>query len=162
MKIGLQQIFQNHQRSIADGTLVANETELGLLAEELGFDELWPVEHHFTDYAACPDNTQYLSYMAAKTSRIKLATGAVIMPWNQPVRVAEKVSLLEHLSEGRAVFGMGRGLARCEYEGMGISMAESRGRFDESAAMVIEALESGFIENKTQLALFDTLLNLVS
>ena len=143
MKVGLQQVFQNHGRAVSDGQVVAEEIALGLLAEELGFDELWPVEHHFTDYAACPDNTQYLSYMAARTSTIKLATGAVILPWNQPVRVAEKLSLLDHLCGGRTVFGMGRGLARCEYEGMGIDMAESRQRFDEAAPMILAALESG-------------------
>jgi alkanesulfonate monooxygenase SsuD/methylene tetrahydromethanopterin reductase-like flavin-dependent oxidoreductase (luciferase family) len=146
MKVGLQQVFQNHGREISDGQMVQEEIALGLLAEELGFDELWPVEHHFTDYAALPDNTQYLSYMAARTSRIKLATGAVILPWNQPVRVAEKLSLLDHLCGGRTVFGMGRGLARCEYEGMGVDMAESRERFDEAAPMILAALESGHMD----------------
>lgn len=143
MIVGLQQVFQNHGREVPDGQVVGEEIALGLLAEELGFDELWPVEHHFTDYAACPDNTQYLSYMAGLTSTIRLATGAVILPWNQPVRVAEKLSLLDHLCGGRTVFGMGRGLARCEYEGMGIDMAESRQRFDEAAPMILAALESG-------------------
>ncbi len=147
MKIGLQQVFQNHGRAVPDGQMVEEEIALGLMAEKVGFDELWPVEHHFTDYAACPDNTQFLSYMAARTTRIKLATGAVILPWNQPVRVAEKVILLDYLSGGRAVFGMGRGLARCEYEGMGIEMGESRDRFDEAAPMILEAIETGFIEN---------------
>lgn len=148
MKVGLQQVFQNHGRAVTDGQVVDEEVKLGILAEDLEFDELWPVEHHFTDYAACPDNTQFLSYMAAKTYRIKLATGAVILPWNQPIRVAEKISLLDHLSGGRAIFGMGRGLARCEYEGMGIDMSESRQRFDESAQLVLDALESGFMHNE--------------
>ena len=148
MKVGLQQGFQHHGRAVPDGQMVTYEIELGLLAEERGFDELWPVEHHFTDYAACPDNTQFLSYLAARTSRIRLATGAVILPWNQPIRVAEKVSLLDHLSEGRAIFGMGRGLARCEYEGMGIPMGESRERFDEAARLILDALETGFMHNE--------------
>jgi alkanesulfonate monooxygenase SsuD/methylene tetrahydromethanopterin reductase-like flavin-dependent oxidoreductase (luciferase family) len=148
MKVGLQQVFQNHHREVGDGQMIAEEIELGLLAEALGLDELWPVEHHFTDYAACPDNTQFLSFMAARTSRIKLATGAVILPWNQPVRVAEKLCLLDHLCDGRAVFGMGRGLARFEYEGMGIAMDESRERFDEASRMVLDALETGYICNE--------------
>ena len=147
MKLGLQQVFQNHGREVPDGQMLQEEIALGLMAEDMGLDELWPVEHHFTDYAACPDNIQFLSYMAARTSRIKLATGAVILPWNQPVRVAEKVIMLDYLSGGRAIFGMGRGLARCEYEGMGIEMGESRERFDEAAPLIIDALESGFMEN---------------
>lgn len=66
---------------------------------------------------------------------------------NQPIRVAEKVSLLEHLSNGRAILGLGRGLARCEYEGMGIPMRESRERFDEAAQLILDALDTSFMHN---------------
>ena len=141
-------VFQSYgyDGSVDDGQVVAEEIQLGLLAEELGFDKLWPVEHHAEDYSFCPDNTQFLSYMAARTSRIGLATGAVILPWNAPLRVAEKIVLLDHLSDGRAVFGMGRGLARREYEAFGIDMDSSRERFDEAAPMILAALETGYIE----------------
>jgi alkanesulfonate monooxygenase SsuD/methylene tetrahydromethanopterin reductase-like flavin-dependent oxidoreductase (luciferase family) len=114
--------------------------------EPLGYDKLWGVEHHFTDYSACPDNLQFLSWVAGRTSRIRLATGAVIVPWNDPLRVAEKTALLDHLSGGRAVLGLGRGLARREYAGFGIEMGESRARFDEAARMIVDALDSGFVE----------------
>lgn len=146
MDVGLQMVFQNYRGQWADEEVVAFELRCGELAEELGFDKLWPVEHHFTDYAACPDNTQFLSFLAARTRRIKLATGAVILPWNDPLRVAEKIAFLDHLSGGRAVLGLGRGLARREYAGFNVDMSESRGRFDESARMVLDALDTGFIE----------------
>lgn len=146
MRVGLQLVFQNHRRAIPDHQMVAEELALAERAESLGFDEIWPVEHHFTDYAACPDNTMLLAHLAAKTTRIALATGAVILPWNDPLRVAERLVLLDHLSGGRAVFGMGRGLARREYAGFGIDMEESRARFDEAAPMILAALETGFIE----------------
>lgn len=148
MQFGVQMVFQNWGNRISDTQVYEEEIRLGLLAEELGFDALWPVEHHFEDYSFCPDNTQFLSYMAARTTRIKLGTGAVIMPWNLPIRIAEKIALLDILSSGRLLFGMGRGLARKEYAGMGIDMDESRDRFDESAAMVLKALETGAIEGK--------------
>lgn len=146
MQFGVQMVFQNWGDHIGDDQVYDEEIRLGLLAEELGFDALWPVEHHFENYSFCPDNTQFLSYMAARTSRIKLGTGAVIMPWNTPLRIAEKITLLDHLSGGRALFGMGRGLARKEYDGMGIDMDEARERFDEAAEMVLDTLETGFIE----------------
>lgn len=146
MRIGLQLVFQNYGRRVSDAELFQSEVRLAEMAEDLGFSEIWPVEHHFTDYAACPDNTQLLSYLAARTKTIQLATGAVILPWNDPLRVVEKLVMLDHLSGGRAVFGMGRGLARCEYAGFGIDMEESRDRFDEASAMILEALETGFIE----------------
>jgi len=148
MRVGVQMIFQSwgYDERVTDGDVVADEIRLGVLADELGFDALWPVEHHFDDYSFCPDNTVFLAHMAARTERILLGTGAVILPWNDPLRVAEKLSLLDHLSGGRVLFGMGRGLARCEYAGFGIPMDESRDRFDEAAPMILAALESGFIE----------------
>ena len=148
MKFGLLQIFQNHRSAVSDGAMWEEEARMALLAEELGFDSVWVVEHHFRDYAACPDNLQYLAYLAGRTKRIALATGAVIVPWNDPLRVAEKVSVLDHLSGGRAYLGLGRGLARREYEGFGIDMSTSRDRFDEAAAMILDALDTGFIEGK--------------
>jgi alkanesulfonate monooxygenase SsuD/methylene tetrahydromethanopterin reductase-like flavin-dependent oxidoreductase (luciferase family) len=140
-------VFQSWgYEGVADGAVVADEIRLGELADELGFHALWPVEHHFNDYSFCPDNTVFLAHMAARTRRLLLGTGAVILPWNDPLRVAEKISLLDHLSDGRVLFGMGRGLARREYAGFGIPMDESRDRFDESARMILDALETGVIE----------------
>ena len=146
MKVGLLLVFQNFQGQVRDEEVVHNEMRVAELCEELGFDKLWSVEHHFTDYAACPDNLQFLSWLAGRTRRIELATGAVIVPWNNPLRVAEKVALLDHMSDGRAVLGLGRGLARVEYNGFGIDMGESRDRFDEASRMIIDALDKGFIE----------------
>jgi alkanesulfonate monooxygenase SsuD/methylene tetrahydromethanopterin reductase-like flavin-dependent oxidoreductase (luciferase family) len=144
--VGILLIFQNYLGRGRDEDMVRAEMRVAELAEPLGFDKLWCVEHHFTDYAACPDNLVFLSWLAGRTERIRLATGAVIVPWNDPLRVAEKVALLDHLSGGRAVLGLGRGLARVEYRGFGIEMAESRARFDEASRMIVEALEKGVIE----------------
>src|SRR2546423_13204240 len=148
MRVGVQMIFQSwgYDKSVTDAEVVADEIRLGVLADELGFHALWPVEHHFNDYSFCPDNTVFLANMAARTKRILLGTGAVILPWNDPLRVAEKIALLDQLSDGRVLFGMGRGLSRIEYAGFGIAMDESRERFDESAPMILEALETGVIE----------------
>src|SRR5262245_35822666 len=146
MDVSLQLIFQNYGGALSDADHVAAETDVALAAEPLGFDKVFVVEHHFTDYAACPDNAQFLSYVAAKTSRVKLGTGAFILPWNNPLRVAEKIALLDHLSGGRAVLGLGRGLARREYRGMGVAMQESRDRFDEAARMILDATDSAVIE----------------
>lgn len=148
MQVGVQMVFQSYGYGpeVDDGQVVADEVALGVLADELGFDSLWPVEHHFDDYSFCPDNTVFLAHMAARTTRIALGTGAVILPWNDPLRVAEKIALLDHLAGGRVLLGIGRGLARSEYAGFGIPMDESRDRFDEAAPMVLEALETGWIE----------------
>ena len=94
----------------------------------------------------CPDVTQFLSYMAGQTSKIKLGTGAVILPWHDPLRVAEEIALLDYYSKGRTIFGMGRGLARIEYDNFRLDMSKSRVQFDESAEMIINALKTGFAE----------------
>jgi len=146
MHIGVNFGFGRANPEVTEYDTVKGETELAVLSEELGFDSVWAVEHHFTDYSFCPDNLQWLSYVAARTSRIRLGTGAVILPWNDPLRVAEKLLLLDNLSDGRAIFGMGRGLARSEYKGLRVEIGESRERFDEMAPMILQALETGFIE----------------
>jgi alkanesulfonate monooxygenase SsuD/methylene tetrahydromethanopterin reductase-like flavin-dependent oxidoreductase (luciferase family) len=146
VKVGILGIFQNYQGRVSDAEHVQSELRVAELAEPLGFDSYWPPEHHFTDYSACPDNVQLLSWLAGRTSRIGLGTGAVIVPWNSPLRVAEKIALLDHLSGGRAILGLGRGLSRLEYRHFGIDMNEARDRFDEGSRMIVEALEKGEIE----------------
>jgi alkanesulfonate monooxygenase SsuD/methylene tetrahydromethanopterin reductase-like flavin-dependent oxidoreductase (luciferase family) len=146
VEVGVLLIFQNFLGRREDAEIVEGEIRLGLLAEELSYDAVWPPEHHFTDYSASPDNIQFLSYLAGRTERIKLGTGAVIVPWNDPLRVVERIVMLDHLSNGRAVLGLGRGLARLEYEHFGIDMETSRDRFDEASRMIVEALDTGFIE----------------
>ncbi len=145
MRIGIQMLFQN-PGTMTDAELYVRELKVAELAEPLGFDTLWSVEHHFDDYSMCPDNMQFLSWLAGRTSRVGLGTAAVILPWNNPLRVVEKMILLDHLSHGRAVFGMGRGLAKMEYRGMMVDMNEARERFDESAKMILAGLESGYVE----------------
>lgn len=146
MQVGLLLIFQNYQGRADDADMVREQMRLADLAEPLGYDALWPPEHHFTDYSACPDNIAFLTWLAGRTERIRLGTGAVIVPWNDPLRVAERIVLLDHLSGGRALLGLGRGLARVEYRSFGIDMDESRARFDEAARMIVDGVEKGWIE----------------
>lgn len=124
------------------------EIELALLVEDLGFDEIWCVEHHFDyPYSICPDNLQFLTYLAAKTEKITLVPAAIILPWHsQPLRTAERIALLDTLAKGRLRIGVGRGLSPIEYRTFGIDMNESRDRFDEAYAMISDALETGVIE----------------
>ena len=73
-----------------------NELRLCDLAVELGFESLWTVEHHFDDYTMCPDPVQWLSYMAGKHPNVLLGSGVIVLPWHDPLRVAEQVALLDH------------------------------------------------------------------
>ena len=146
MHVGMSTVFQNPDKRISDHEVYRNELRLADLAEPLGYESIWGVEHHFTDYTMCPDVLQFLSYMAGRTERAKLGSMVVVLPWHDPVRVAEEFVMLDNLSDGRVVVGVGRGLARVEYEGFGLDMNESRGRFNESAEMLVNALEHGYAE----------------
>jgi alkanesulfonate monooxygenase SsuD/methylene tetrahydromethanopterin reductase-like flavin-dependent oxidoreductase (luciferase family) len=146
--IGVNLGFGNLHENLTDEQMYQGELGLAELSDRLGFDSLWSVEHHFDDYAMCPDNVVLLANVAARTQNIRLGTGAVILPWNDPLRVAEKMIMLDILSGGRAIFGMGRGLSRIEYAPFGIPMSQSRERFDEAATMIADALETGYIEGK--------------
>ena len=148
MDVGLQMVFSSYGWSdVSDEQVWDEELHLARLAADLGFDVLWSVEHHFNDYSFCPDNLQLMSYLAAVCPDVDLGTAAVILPWHDPLRVAEQVSVLDHLSRGRLRLGMGRGLARREFEAFRGTMDESRGRFDEAAEMILRGLRTGFMES---------------
>jgi len=147
MDVGLQMIFATYGWSnVSDEQAWDEELRLARLAADTGFDVLWSVEHHGNDYSFCPDNLQLMSYLAAECPDVGLGTAAVILPWHDPLRVAEQASVLDYLSRGRLRLGIGRGLARREFETFRGTMDESRGRFDEAAEMILRALRTGFME----------------
>src|SRR5579863_9818473 len=115
-------------------------------AEELGFESVWVTEHHFDDYSVSPDPCQVLSFIAGRTTKVKLGSMVIVVPWHDPVRLTEQISLLDHVSGGRYILGVGRGLARREFEGLRIDQNQGRQRFDEYAKLVLDALETGVIE----------------
>ena len=117
-----------------DRNVYRNELRLGDLAEPLGFESIWGVEHHFTDYTMCPDVLQYLTYFAARTQRVQLGSMVVVLPWHQPIRVAEQVLDARPLSNGRLILGIGRGLGRVEFEGFGVDQEDSRARLRRGRA----------------------------
>ncbi len=148
MDVGMLSVFQaGLGQGLTDLEVYKNQLAICDLVEPLGFDSLWAAEHHFTDYTMCPSVTELLAYMAGRTERIGLGTAVLILPWHKdPGRIAVEMAMLDNLSDGRALMGFGRGIGRVEYDGFGIPMEESRDRFDESAEIIIQGLETGFIE----------------
>ncbi|HYV58102.1 MAG TPA: LLM class flavin-dependent oxidoreductase [Candidatus Nitrosopolaris sp.] len=139
-------VFQNPFDARSDREVYQSELHLADLAEPLGFESIWGVEHHFTDYTMCPDVLQFLTYMAGRTKTVGLGSMVVVLPWHDPLRVAEQVAMLDHMSNGRLILGLGRGLGRVEFEGFRVQMEESRQRFVESAEMLLRGLEDGYCE----------------
>ena len=140
MKLALQ---YEMQRPSPDDHLVLQETmEQCILADEVGFDYVWFVEHHFlTGFSASPCPDVVLAALSQRTKRIRLGLGVVILPYHHPARVAERVAMLDHLSEGRVDFGTGRSSAY-ELTGMGIDPRDTRDMWAESLTMVPRIWES--------------------
>ena len=139
MKVGVSlSILAQAGRS--DVAVYKEHLELGDLAEPLGFDSIFALEHHFTGYSMSPAPVQLLSYLAGRTKRVALGTAVIVLPWHDPIRVAESIALLDVLCGGRCLFGFGRGAASVEYAGFRIPMEEARPRFVESAQLIRLAL----------------------
>jgi alkanesulfonate monooxygenase SsuD/methylene tetrahydromethanopterin reductase-like flavin-dependent oxidoreductase (luciferase family) len=147
MDVGIQMVLATYGwQGMSDDQAWDEEIRLARLAADSGFDVLWSAEHHFNDYSFVPDNLHLMAYLAGVCPGMSLGTAAVILPWHDPLRVAENAAVLDMLCRGKLRLGMGRGLARREFAAFRVSMDESRERFDEAAPMIVKALKTGFIE----------------
>ena len=111
-------------------------------AERLGFSSVFLVEHHFTGFGQVSASLNLLSYLAARTERIRLGTAVVVLPWHNPVLVAEQAATLDLLSNGRLDFGVGKGYRSYEFAGFCIDQSEATERFDEAMAVIRQAWRS--------------------
>jgi alkanesulfonate monooxygenase SsuD/methylene tetrahydromethanopterin reductase-like flavin-dependent oxidoreductase (luciferase family) len=107
MRTGLFCTFENPQKNYA--AAFADQIQLIQHVEAQGYDDIFVAEHHFNSDSASPSSLALLSYIAAKTSRLRLGTAAVLLPLRNPIEVAEDVATLDLLSDGRFDFGVGKG-----------------------------------------------------
>ena len=122
MHVGMTTFFHNLSGYHTDQEVYQHELSMADMAEPMGFESIWTAEHHFDNYTMCPNPLQFLTYMAARTERALLGTMVMVLPWHDPVRVAEEVAVLAHMSDGRAILGVGRGLGRIEFNGFRVNM----------------------------------------
>lgn len=108
-------------------------------AEALGFHGVNLVEHHFTGFGQVSASLNLLTYLAARTSRIRLGTAVVVVPWHNPVLLAEQAATVDLLSNGRLDFGVGRGYRYTEFRGFGLTPDELTPRFDEAMTIIRKA-----------------------
>jgi alkanesulfonate monooxygenase SsuD/methylene tetrahydromethanopterin reductase-like flavin-dependent oxidoreductase (luciferase family) len=108
-------------------------------AERLGFSSVFLVEHHFTGFGQVSASLNLLSYLAARTERIRLGTAVVVLPWHNPILVAEQAATLDLLSGGRLDFGVGKGYREYEFSGFCIPQGEATERFDEAMEIIRQA-----------------------
>jgi len=138
MEFGYFTLSDNHYANNArtSNQFVADITAEALYAEKLGMHSAWIGEHHFNSLGvlSCPDLV--LSYVAANTTRIKLAPAVTVLPLHNPIRVAEQWATLDLLSNGRVVFAAGRGYDRREYLPFHVSFDDNQGIFEEGLEVV--------------------------
>lgn len=116
-----------------DHVFVQKAFELADMAEALGFDGIWAPEHQGTPYGMTPNPIQTLTYFAARTKKLNLGTMVAVAPWWHPVRLAHQIAYLDIVSGGRyTVIGLGRGVAKSEFDAVNVPREESRQRFDET------------------------------
>jgi alkanesulfonate monooxygenase SsuD/methylene tetrahydromethanopterin reductase-like flavin-dependent oxidoreductase (luciferase family) len=136
MKFSSFHLFHQHP-GWSERDVFEYNIELVEFLEEMGFDGMWAAEHHFRDYGLCNNIPGLLSFMAARTSKLRLGTGIVVLPLHNPVLVAEEIAQLDMLSNGRVNFGVGRGYQSGEFDRFGIDITEARDRFDEALDLIL-------------------------
>jgi len=126
--------YEGNQRS--SNQFVADITAEALYADKLGMHSAWIGEHHFNSLGvlSCPDLV--LTYVAANTTRIRLAPAVTVLPLHHPIRVAEQWATLDLLSGGRVDFAAGRGYDSREYAPFGVSFADNQAIFEEGLELV--------------------------
>jgi alkanesulfonate monooxygenase SsuD/methylene tetrahydromethanopterin reductase-like flavin-dependent oxidoreductase (luciferase family) len=119
------------------------------VADQLGLDSVWLVEHHFMreySHSSAPD--MLLAAASQRTRRIRLGHAIVLLPFWHPVRVAERIATLDLLSQGRVEFGIGRGFTPTEYETFGVRMEDSRDLVDEAMDVILRAFGDGRVDHR--------------
>ena len=105
-------------------------------AESLGFESVFLVEHHFTGFGQISASLNLLCYLAARTTRMRLGTAVMVLPWHNPALLTEQAATVDVLSNGRLDLGVGRGYRYSEFAGFRMSMDEAEARYQECLAFI--------------------------
>ena len=119
-----------------------------VLGEDLGFEAFWVAEHHFHEYGTIPNPAVFLAAAAQRTSKIGLGVAVSVLPFHDPLIVAEDYTMVDILSGGRLLLGVGSGYLKHEFDGFGISGKTKREHFDEKVDLVRRAMSGERITHK--------------
>jgi len=135
MEFGLFFLMQRDE-AWSEQRVYESGLEQMLAAEALGYSSVWIAEHHFNDYGLCPAPPVLASYVAARTSRLRLGMGVSLLPLHHPVDLAEQLAVLDVVSGGRLDVGIGRGGTLQDYQTFKSDREDSRTRVEEGVAMM--------------------------
>lgn len=141
MRVGYQLFMGNYSSwsgknpgvpAVSDSTAYKNEMRLVELADEIGFDTVWCVEHHLTPYSMGGSPTHLLMYFAGRLRNVDLGADVIVLPWHDPLEVAESLAIIDNLLDGRKLFiGLGRGNSPREFGPLRVDYTTSRERMME-------------------------------
>ena len=116
--------------------------DMNVEAEALGFHSTFLVEHHFTGIGQVSASLDLLAWVAARTTTLRLGTAVIVLPWHDPVLLAERAATLDLMSGGRFEFGVGRGYRHSEFAGFCMPYEEAEARFEEALGVIVKAWTS--------------------
>src|SRR5205085_1839499 len=115
--------------------------DIAQAAESLGFGNVWLAEHHFSTYGYLSRPAQLATFIAAKTTRLRVGTAVIVVPLHHPLIVAEEIATLDLLAGGRVDIGLGRGSQLYEFGRLGFGLDTSRQRWEEWVDVILKAFE---------------------
>jgi alkanesulfonate monooxygenase SsuD/methylene tetrahydromethanopterin reductase-like flavin-dependent oxidoreductase (luciferase family) len=145
-------LFPGSLSAADDGRIIDETLQEARLTDALGYDTIWLAEHHFDGIVAYVDPIAFAAALAVATSRARIGFAVAQMALHHPIRFAEQVALIDHLSKGRLIVGLGRGTAYniYDYQGYGIDHTEAQARFEEAEAVMFEAWKGKPLEHHGQ------------
>src|ERR1051325_2714554 len=139
MNIGIFQLLPRG-RAATDREVVEQALWEVDFAERHGFESIWVTEHHFSGYGSIGVPSVYAAGIAQRTKRIRIGYGVAVVPLHHPLRLAEEISWVDHMSEGRLAVGVGPGFSAFEFDGFGVPLNERHERLAEGLEIVRRAL----------------------
>jgi luciferase family oxidoreductase group 1 len=119
--------------------IYARAIDIAQAAETLGFRNIWLAEHHFSTYGYLARPAQLATFIAAKTTRLRVGTAVIVVPLHHPLVIAEEIATLDLLAGGRVDIGLGRGYQHYEFERLGLELDSARARWEESVDIILKA-----------------------
>jgi alkanesulfonate monooxygenase SsuD/methylene tetrahydromethanopterin reductase-like flavin-dependent oxidoreductase (luciferase family) len=142
-------LFPDSMTPADDGRIIDETLQEARLTDTLGFDTIWLAEHHFDGIVAYVDPIAFAAALAVATTRVNIGFAVAQMALHHPIRLAEQIALIDHISKGRLIVGLGRGTAYniYDYQGYGIDHTEAQARFEEAEAIMFEAWKGSKLEH---------------
>ena len=157
MRFGMFDTIRWHEDWTAEQTLEATLEQVEL-ADRLGIQDIWLGEHHFSRHGILSGIFSFMGAVAAKTKNARIGTAIVVLPFHNPVQVAEESATIDIISNGRFSLGVGAGYQAQEFHGMGVNINDSREMFTEYLDVVMKCWEEGSITYNGEFVNIDDIL----